>query len=152
MAAHYWVSVRRWDKCLEIGELAAGALDMFVRNGDIWRERVAASMTLAEIGQPRPYPFQRLDLVRDALALLDGEGTADEKRLALERFLAQAGMYKPAAHERIEWCKCGYPAARVRKDGLREPLTDVLGFEQSGSNSTTYYCPSCDTRRITVAR
>ena len=152
MAAHYWVSVRRWDKCLEIGEPAAGALDMFVRNGDIWRERVAASMTLAEIGQPRPYPFQRLDLVRDALALLDGEGTADEKRLALERFLAQAGMYKPAAHERIEWCKCGYPAARVRKDGLREPLTDVLGFEQSGSNSTTYYCPSCDTRRITVAR
>jgi HEAT repeat protein len=152
MAAHYWVSQRRWDKCLEIGEPAAGALDIFVRNADIWRERVAASITLAEIGQPRPYPFHRLDLVRDALAILDGEGTAEEKRYALEGFLAHAGMYKPNAHERVEYCRCGYPAARVRRDGLREPLTEILGFENAGANSTTYYCPSCDTRRITVAR
>jgi len=152
MAGHYWVSQRRWDKCLEIGEPAAGALDIFVRSADIWRERVAASIALAEIGQPRPYPFRRLDLVRDALAILDGEGTADEKRYSLESFLAHAGMYKPGAHEQIEYCRCGYPAARVRRDGLREPLTDVLGFENAGANSTTYYCPSCDTRRITVTR
>jgi hypothetical protein len=59
-------------------------------------------------------------------------------------------MYKPYAKERIEYCRCGYPAARVRKDGLREPLIDLLGFERSGTKSTTYYCPSCDTRRITV--
>jgi HEAT repeat protein len=152
MAGHYWVSQRRWDKCLEIGEPAAGALDIFVRSADIWRERVAASIALAEIGQPRPYPFRRLDLIRDALAILDGEGTAEEKRYSLESFLAHAGMYKPGAHERIEYCRCGYPAARVRRDGLREPLTDVLGFENAGANSTTYYCPSCDTRRITVTR
>ena len=150
MAGHYWVSQRRWDKCIEIGEPAVEALDIFVRNADIWRERLAASITLAEIGQPRPYPFNRLDLVRDAVAILDGEGTAEEKRTALERLLAHAALYKPAAHERIEYCRCGYPAARVRKDGLREPLTDILGFENVGLTSTTYYCPSCDTRRISV--
>jgi len=39
----------------------------------------------------------------------------------------------------------------VRRDALREPLTDLLGFEPSSGNATTYYCPSCDTRRTTVA-
>jgi HEAT repeat protein len=152
MAGHYWVSQRRWDKCIEIGEPATHALDMFVQSAPVWRERVAAATTLAAIGQARPYPFHRLDLIRDGLALLDSEETADEKRAALESFLAHAHMYKPAAGERIEFCRCGYPAARVRKDGLREPLTDMLGFEHTGANSTTYYCPSCDTRRISVAR
>jgi HEAT repeat protein len=152
MAAHYWVSQKRWDKCTEIGEPAAGALDFFVRNAESWRERVAASITLSEIGQSRPYPFHRLDLVRDALAILDSDKTPEEKQFAIERFLSQSGMYKPAAHERIEYCRCGYPAARARKDGLREPLTDVLGFENAGPNSTTYYCPSCNTRRISVTR
>ena len=152
MAGPYWVFQRRWDKCLELGEPAAAALDIFVQSAPMWRERVAAATTLAAIGQARPYPFHRLDLIREALVLLDSGETADEKRAELEAFLAKSGMYKPAANERIEYCRCGYPAARVRKDGLREPLTDMLGFEHTGANSTTYYCPSCDTRRISVTR
>jgi hypothetical protein len=38
----------------------------------------------------------------------------------------------------------------VRNDRLREPLSDLLGFEQSSNNARIYYCPSCDTRRGTV--
>lgn len=152
MAGHYWVSQRRWDKCIKIGEPAAAALEIFVQSAPSWRERVAAATTLEAIGLAKPYPFHRLDLVREALVLLDGKETTDEKQAPLEGFLAHAGMYKPAAKERIEYCRCGYPAARVRKDGLREPLTDMLGFEHTGANSTTYYCPSCDARRISVTR
>jgi HEAT repeat protein len=150
MAAQYWVSQRRWDKCVEIGAPAGEALDFFVQNAPVWRERVAAATTLAAIGQAKPYPFHRLDLVREVLGHLDTGETPEAKRAALEGFLAQQRMYKPYAKERIEYCRCGYPAARVRKDGLREPLIDLLGFERSGTKSTTYYCPSCDTRRITV--
>jgi hypothetical protein len=51
----------------------------------------------------------------------------------------------------VEWCQCGYPAARIKPDGLREPLTHVLGSEKTSSNSTSYYCPSCDTRIATVS-
>jgi len=34
---------------------------------------------------------------------------------------------------------------------MSEPLADLLGFEQGSGNAKTYYCPSCDTRRATVA-
>jgi HEAT repeat protein len=152
MAGRYWVFQRRWDKCLELGEPAAAALDSFVRNAPVWRERVEAATTMAAMGQARPYPFHRLDLVREALVLLDSGASADTKRAELEGFLAKSGMYKPAARERVEFCQCGYPAERVHKEGLREPLTDMLGFEHTGANSTTYYCPSCDTRQSSVAR
>lgn len=151
MAGHYWVSQRRWDKCLEIGQPAVEALDAFVRTAPKWRDRAAAATVMGTIGQTRPYPFHRLDLVQEALNTLDGPGTGDEKRVALGSFLAREGLYNPGASERIEYCRCGYPASRVRKDGLRAPLTEILGFEQSAPNSTTYYCPSCDTRRTTVA-
>ena len=96
-------------------------------------------------------PFARLDLVQRALAILDGEGTDDEKRGQLETLLADEHQFDPGAKESVDWCECGYPASKVRQDELREPFADLLGFEQSSSNATTYYCPSCDTRRTTVA-
>ena len=76
---------------------------------------------------------------------------AAAKIVHVSKMLAEEHEYDPGAGERVEWCRCGYPASRVRSDALREPLTDLLGFEQSASNATTYYCPSCDTRRVTVA-
>jgi hypothetical protein len=82
---------------------------------------------------------------------MDGDGDGTFKRMSLEMMLAEEHQYDPGTGESVEWCRCGYPASRVRGDSLREPLTDLLGFEPSAGNATTYYCPSCDTRRTTVA-
>jgi len=82
--------------------------------------------------------------------MLDGSGSDADKRGLLEAFLAEEHQFDPGK-ETVEWCKCGYPAYRVRADALREPLADVLGFEKGSNNATTYYCPGCDTRRTTVA-
>ena len=150
-AAHYWASRGRWDKCVEIGMPAVEALDIVLRSNPRWRPRVAAASALAALDQARSAPFARIDLVRQAIDIIDGEGDGTFKRMSLEMMLAESHMYDPGAGERIEWCRCGYPASRVRKDALREPLTDLLGFDPSSSKDTTYYCPSCDTRRTTVA-
>ncbi len=150
-AAHYWAFRGRWDRCIEIGRPAIGALDAVLRSNPRWRERLAAAGALTALNQPRSAPFTRIDLVRQAIEILDGDGDRTFKRMSLEMMLAEEHQYDPDAGERVEWCRCGYPASRVRSDALREPLTDLLGFEQSSTNATTYYCPSCDTRRTTVA-
>jgi HEAT repeat protein len=149
-AAHFWAAQGRWDKCIEVGEPAVEALDGILRSSPRWRDRVGAAEALARINQPRNAPFARLDLVQRALAIVDGEGSDEDKIGLLEALLADEHEFEPDG-ETVEWCKCGYPATRVRIDGLREPMADLLGFEQSSSNATTYYCPSCDTRRTTVA-
>jgi hypothetical protein len=112
---------------------------------------VAAAGALATLGQTRAAPCARLDLVQRALELLDGEGDAETKRGALDSFLAEHRQFSKRAGEEVAWCDCGYPAARIRKDGLHELMSDLLAFEKSSSNTTTYYCPSCDTRRATLA-
>ena len=149
-AAHFWATQGRWDKCIEIGEPAVEALDGILRSAPKWRDRVAAAGALATLGQPRSAPFTRLDLVQRALGILDREGSGEDKRGSLEAMLAEEQQYDPGS-EAVEWCKCGYPAYRARHDRLREPMADLLGFERSSSNATTYYCPSCDTRRTTIA-
>lgn len=151
MAAHFWAAQGEWDKCIEIGEPAVEALDSILRSAPKWRQRVGAAAAMAAWEQARPYPFSRLDLVQRALGIVDGEGTEEEKHASLEAFLAEEHVFDPAAEERVEWCKCGYPAMRVRNDDLRELMTEVLGFEQDSSTAATYFCPSCDTRRTTVA-
>ena len=149
-AAHFWAAQGRWDKCVEIGQPAVEALDAILRNAPKWRDRVAAAGALAALDQQRSAPFARLDLVQRTLAILDADSSGEDKLGLLEALLADEREFEPGS-ETVEWCKCGYPAARVKSDGLREPLSDLLGFEQSSSNATTYYCPSCDTRRTTVA-
>jgi HEAT repeat protein len=149
-AAQYWAARGRWDKCAEIGAPAVEALDEILRSAPRWRDRVAAAGVLTSLNEPRPAPFRRLDLIQRALAVLDGEGSDEDKHGWLEALLLEEKQFH-LGKETLEWCQCGYPAARVRPDDLREPITDLLGFEQSSSNATTYYCPSCDTRRTTVA-
>jgi HEAT repeat protein len=149
-AAHFWAAQGRWDKCVEMGAPAVEALDGILRSTPRWRDRVAAAAALAALNQPRTAPFARLDLVQRALAMLDGSGSDADKRGLLEAFLAEEHQFDPGK-ETVEWCKCGYPAARVKADGMSEPLADLLGFEQGSGNAKTYYCPSCDTRRATVA-
>ncbi len=151
VAGHYYASQRRWDKCVEIGESSVEALDGVLRNAPSWRDRVSAAAALGEIGVARKAPFSHLDLVQRALAIQDGDLDPDAKHAAMETMLAEEHQFNPAEEERIEWCKCGFPATRARGDGLREPLIDLLGFEQTSNSSTTYYCPSCDTKRTTVA-
>ena len=150
MAAHFWAAQGRWDKCVEMGEPAIEALDGILRSAPKWRNRVAAAGALVAMNQPRSAPFTRLDLVQRSLGMLDGDSSDADKRGLLEALLADEHQFDPGA-ENVEWCKCGYPAARVRADGLHEPMADVLGFEKNSSNATTYYCPSCDARRTTVA-
>lgn len=150
-AAHYWAFRGRWDICVEIGIPAVEALDNVLRSNPRWRQRVAAASALAALNQTRSAPFARVDLIRQAIHIIDGDGDGTFKRMSLEMMLAEEHQYDPGAGERVEWCRCGYPASRVRSDALREPLTDLLGFEPSSGNATTYYCPSCDTRRTTVA-
>jgi HEAT repeat protein len=147
MAAYFWAGQRRWDKCVEIGEPAIEALDGVLLSSAKWRDRVAAAGALQTLGQDRTAPFARVDLVQRALELLDGEGDEQAKREALEAFLAEERQYSKRAGEEVAWCACGYPADRIRKDGEREPMTDLLAFETSPSRTTTYYCPSCETRR-----
>jgi len=150
IAAHFWAAQGRWDRCAEIGLPAVEALDGLLRNAPKWRDRVAAAGVLASLNQSRNAPFTRLDLVQRALALLDGEGDDDDKRALLEALLADERQFDPGT-ESVEWCKCGYPAARVRGDGLRESITDMLGFERASNNAVTFYCPSCGSRRTTLA-
>lgn len=150
LAALYWAAQGRWDKCVEVGEPAVEALDELLRSAPRWRDRVAAATALVTLNQPRTAPFARVDLVQRGLAILDGSGSDDDKRGLLEALLADEHQFAPGK-ETVEWCKCGYPAVRVKKNGLREPIAEMLGFEQSSNSATTYYCPSCDTRRTTVA-
>ena len=151
MAAHFWAAQRRWDKCLEIGEPAVEALDVVLHSSPKWRDRIAAAGTLAALGQTRAAPCARLDLVQQALDLLEVEGDAETKRGSLEAFLAEHRQFSRRAGEEVAWCDCGYPAARIRKDGLQELMSDLLAFEKSSGNVTTYYCPSCSTRRASIA-
>jgi hypothetical protein len=148
-AAHFWAAQNRWDKCIEMGEPAVEALDRITGSAPKWRDRIGAAAALAELGQPRTMPFARLDLVQRALSILDSDQSGEDKRGLLEALLADERQFDPAVEE-IEWCKCGYPAYKARKDRLREPLSDLLGFEQDSNTVKTYYCPSCDTRRATV--
>jgi HEAT repeat protein len=150
MAAQFWAAQRNWDKCKEIGEPAIEALDGVLRSAPKWRDRVGAMATLAAMDQPRSEPFNNLDLVQRTLAILDGKGSEKDKRGRLEALMAEEHQVEEG-ESTLEWCKCGYPAYRVRADALREPLADVLGFEKGSNNATTYYCPGCDTRRTTVA-
>ncbi|MFI5259434.1 MAG: HEAT repeat domain-containing protein [Candidatus Limnocylindrales bacterium] len=150
-AANFWAAQSRWDKCIEMGEPSIAALDSILRSGPKWRQRVGAAGALATLDAPRSAPFARLDLVQQALAILDGEGTDDEKHEAFDKLLSEQSQFDPATGESVEWCACGYPASKVRVDGLREPLADLLGFETSSTSATTYYCPSCDTRRSTAS-
>ena len=150
-AAYYWAFRGKWDKCIDIGMPAVEALDGVLRSTPRWRQRVAAASALAAIDQARSAPFTRIDLVQQAMDIIEGQGDGTFKRMSLEMMLAERRQYDPGAGERVEWCRCGYPASRVRTDALREPLTDLLGFEPSASNASTYYCPSCGTRRTTVA-
>jgi hypothetical protein len=149
-AACFWAAQGLWDKCAEIGAPAVEALDSALRGAPKWRDRVAAAGVLASMNQARNEPFARLDLVQRGLALLDGEGSADDKRGLLEALLADEHQFDPG-EETVEWCECGYPAARVHGDGPRESIADMLGFELTSNGAVTYYCPSCGTRRTTVA-
>ena len=150
-AASYWAAQGNWDKCVEIGAPAVAVLDDIVRSAPRWRERVAAAAALEALGEDRPAPFARIDLVRHALSVLDGDGTDDEKRHALTAFLAEEHQFEPSGHQRLDWCQCGYPSTRILKNGTRELITDLLGFEQDGSDEPAYFCPSCDARRTAAA-
>jgi HEAT repeat protein len=149
-AAHFWAAQGKWDKVAEIGEPAVETLDAILTTAPKWRDRVAAAATLATLNQPRSAPFTRLDLVQRGLAIIDGEGSEKDKHGLFEALLADEKQIDAGA-ETVDWCKCGYPAAKVKKTGLREPIAGMLGFEQNAAKATTYYCPSCDTRRTTVA-
>jgi HEAT repeat protein len=149
-AAQYWAARGQWDKCVAIGEPAVHALDTVLRSAPKWRDRVAAAGALAAMDQPRTAPFARLDLVQRAIAILDGPDCGEGRRDQLETLLADEGQLD-RAKQSVEWCTCGYPSGRVRMDGLYEPITDLLGFEKSSDSTRTYYCPSCDTRRTTIA-
>jgi len=148
LAAQFWANQGQWDKCVAVGEPAIEVLDGVLRGASGWRNRVAATAALASMNQPRTAPFSNVDLVRRALEIIDGDGSDDDKRGLLEALLADESQFDPAA-QTVDWCKCGYPAARVLADGLHEPMVDLLGFEQGPGNATTYYCPSCDARRTT---
>jgi HEAT repeat protein len=149
-AAHFWAAQGNWDKCAEIGEPAVATLEGILRVAPRWRDRVSAATTLATLEHLQNPPFTRLDLVQRALAIVDGEGDEKDKHGLFEALLADEHLIEPDS-ETVEWCKCGYPAVKVKKTGLREPIADLLGFEQGATKATTYYCPSCDTRRTTVA-
>jgi HEAT repeat protein len=149
MAARYWAARGRWDKCVEMGEPAVEVLDSILRGTPKWRTRVEAAGALAAMNQPRTVPFQRLDLVHQALATVDAEGEEADKRGLLEAFLVEERLFDPEA-ETVEFCKCGYPATKTPADGQPQPIVELLGFERTSSKATTYYCPSCDARRATI--
>ena len=153
MAAAYWSAQGRFDKCVEIGEPAVENLDAVLRGGPKWRVRVEAAKALAALGQTREEPFAHLDLVQRALEILDaendGEGEKVDKRAGLEAFLAEQHLYDPET-QKVDFCKCGYPATKATEEGTPEAITDLMGFERGAANITTYYCPSCDVRRTTM--
>jgi HEAT repeat protein len=151
-AAYFWAAQGQWNKCAEIGAPAIEVLDSVLRGAPKWRDRVAAAGALASMKQDRDEPFVNLDLVQRGLALLDSDSSDDDKRGLLEALLADEHQFDPG-EETIEWCKCGYPAARIRGRGRgpSEPIADMLGFERTSNDAVTYYCPSCDTRLTTAA-
>ena len=63
--------------------------------------------------------------------------------------MVEERQYDPVA-ETVDFCKCGYPATRTPAAGTPRPLVNLLGFEQGAGGTTTYYCPSCGTRRATI--
>ncbi|MGD0018240.1 MAG: HEAT repeat domain-containing protein [Candidatus Limnocylindrales bacterium] len=146
-AASFWASQGNWEKCVEVGTPAVEVLDGIVNTAPRWRERAAAAAALRALGEERVVPFARVQLVEHALGVLDGEGSDDEKRASLTTFLAEEHQFEPHAKQKVEWCQCGYPSTRIRKDGTRDLITDVLGFEQDESNAPAYFCPNCDARR-----
>jgi len=149
MAAAYWAAQGRFDKCVEIGEPAVEVLDSVLRSAAKWRVRVEAGKALAALGQTREEPFAHLELVQRALEILDAEGEEADKRSALEAFLAAHELLDPAT-QKVDFCKCGYPASKAVEGGTPEAITDLMGFERSAGDITTYYCPSCDVRRMTM--
>ena len=151
MAAAFWAAQGRFDKCIEIGEPAVEALDSALRSAPRWRFRVEAAAALATLGQSRTEQFANLDLVQRALVILDAEREGAGKHGALETFLAKQHLFDPET-EKVEYCKCGYPASKGAKGGAQEAITDLMGFERSAGNITTFYCPSCDVRRATIVR
>ncbi len=151
VAPSFWAAKGDWEKCVALGEPGIEAIDEVCRTAPSWRHRVAAADAMAQAGQARPYPFVNLELVKKGLEIVDGSGKDEEKEAALEALLASAKAYHPKSGETIDWCRCLYPAMKVRADGLREPIKEILGFEQTSAKSVTYYCPSCGTRRVTVA-
>ncbi len=151
MAAPFFAAKGDWEKCVGLGPAGLEALDAVTRTAPSWRRRVGAAAAMASMGEARPYPFERLDLVQKALELLDGEGSDSDKEGLLEAFMAEENIFDPGAGEHVDFCKCLYPSMRVKADGLREPVKELLGFEQTSPKSITYFCPSCDTRRTTVA-
>ena len=150
IAVPFWAAQGRWDKCVELGDQAIEALDGILSGSPRWRDRVGAAGSLTTLNQPRSAPFEHLDLVQRGLAILDGDGSADDKRGLLEALLVDENLFDPGPQE-IEWCKCGYPVARILADELHEPMTEMLGFERSSSAVITYFCPSCDTKQTTAA-
>ncbi len=151
MAAPFFAAKGEWDKCADLGPAGLEALDAVTRTSPSWRKRVGAAAAMAKMGEARPYPFERLDLVEKGLAILDGEGSDGDKEGLLEALMAEEKVFDPGAGEHVDWCKCLYPSMKVKADGLREPVREMLGFEQTSPKSITYYCPSCDARRTTVA-
>ncbi len=149
MAALFWASQSRWDKCAEMGDASVGALGDILQSDPRWRNRVGAAATLAGMDKARTEPFTHLGLVQRALAILDGDSEDSDKRGLLEAMLAEEHQFDPKK-EAVEWCKCGYPASRVKKNESREPMADMLGFERNASNVKTFYCPNCDARRATA--
>ena len=151
MAAQLWAARGDWDKCMALGEAGIEAVDAILRTAPSWRQRLSATEAMIEAGQKRDYPFARPDLVRKGLEIVDGKGKDEEKEAALEALMASEKAYDPKAGETIDWCRCLYPSMKVKSDGLREPVKEMLGFEQTTPKSITYFCPSCDQRRTTVA-
>jgi HEAT repeat protein len=146
-AASYWASQGNWDKVVEVGAPAVQVLDDAVKSAARWRERAAAAAALKALGEERTAPFARIDLVQHALGVMDEEGTDAEKHTSLTTFLADEHQFEPSAKQKLDWCECGYPSTRIRKDGTRDLITNVLGFEQDGSDAARYFCPNCDARR-----
>jgi HEAT repeat protein len=150
-AAAYWAAQGNWARCVEVGAPAIEVLDGVVVGAATWRERVAAAAALKSLGEDRPAPFARIDLVEHALGVIDGEGTEDEKHGALSSWLAEEHEFEPAGDQKLGWCQCGYPSVRILKDGTPELITDLLGVEQDASGEPAYFCPSCDARRTADA-
>jgi HEAT repeat protein len=146
-AASFWASQGNWEKSVEVGAPAIEVLDGVVKSAARWRDKAAASAAIKALGEERSAPFARVELVQHALGVIDGEGTDDEKRATLTTFLAEEHQYEPSSKQKLEWCECGYPSTRIRKDGTRELITDVLGFEPDASGQPEYHCPNCDLRR-----
>jgi HEAT repeat protein len=151
MAAPFYAAKGDWDKCIALGDAGIEAIDVVLRTAPSWRHRVAAAEALEKAEKGKPYPFARLDLVKKGLEIIDGDGKDEDKEAALEALMTAEKVYDPGAGDTIDWCRCLYPSMKVKSDGLREPIKEMLGFEQTSPHSVTYYCPSCDTRRATVA-